>query len=78
MHRSKGMVLIRLATSPPGPSPGQPLPEASRESDMKITIYGWSTRRVVPHGGSFGYDAAGRLVLAPPVLAPEFVPRYDN
>lgn len=36
--------LVRLATSPPGPSPGQPLPEASRESDMKITIYGWSTK----------------------------------
>jgi hypothetical protein len=35
--------LVRLATSPPGPSPGQPLPEASRESDMKIMIYGWST-----------------------------------
>jgi hypothetical protein len=36
--------LVRLATSPPGPSPGQPLPEASRGSHMKITLYGWSTR----------------------------------
>jgi hypothetical protein len=30
--------LVRLATPPPGPSPGQPLPPTSRESDMKITM----------------------------------------
>jgi SRSO17 transposase len=29
----------------PGPSPSQPLSTTSRESDMKITIYGWSPRR---------------------------------
>jgi DDE superfamily endonuclease len=40
--------LVRLAASPSGPSPGQPLPEASRESDIKITIYGWSTSEAPP------------------------------
>ncbi|CAM5390026.1 hypothetical protein SHIRM173S_06360 [Streptomyces hirsutus] len=34
--------LVRLATSPSGPSPSQPLQPTSRESDVKITIYGWS------------------------------------
>jgi hypothetical protein len=52
--------LVRLATPPSGPSPGQPLPRTSRESDMKITIYGWSNRRpeALPEG--VGPLAVGR------------------
>lgn len=46
--------------------------------ELTWTPGAYLARRVVPHGGSFGYDAAGRLVLAASVLAPEFVPRYDN
>ena len=35
--------LVRLATPPPAPRPGMPLPAAIHAA-MKITIYGWSTR----------------------------------
>jgi hypothetical protein len=35
--------LVRLATPPPGPIPGQPL-RATSHSAMKITIYDWSTK----------------------------------
>ncbi|WP_436843382.1 IS701 family transposase [Streptomyces narbonensis] len=45
--------LVRLATPPPGPIPDQPLPTTSRAS-MKITIYGWSTRRNRPRTGTPG------------------------
>ncbi len=37
--------LVRLATPPPGLSANRSLPTKSRSSDMKITIYSWSTIR---------------------------------
>src|SRR6266498_3336047 len=37
--------LVSMATPTSGPRPDLPLPPASRLATMKITIYGWSTRR---------------------------------
>jgi hypothetical protein len=35
--------MVTLATTPPTPSPHQPLPTPIRRSTVKVTIYGWST-----------------------------------
>lgn len=41
--------LVPLAAPPPGPIQNQPLPPANRRSDMKITIYSRSIRRLHTH-----------------------------
>lgn len=50
-RRSPPTPLVRLATRPSSPVPYQPLPATSRVPDMKITIYGWSTRGILRAGG---------------------------
>jgi SRSO17 transposase len=45
-HRLPALVLV--ATTPPIPRPTNPLPATIQSRTMKITIYGWSTRRRKP------------------------------
>lgn len=40
--------LVRLAAPPPGPSPGQPLPQTSHESALKITIHSRAATAIRP------------------------------